>query len=242
MRFAPLRSDGLSRSGCWTASGAANRVGRRNARLRSVPVTFFPLAGPHPRSLRPQALAARWRIEAGRPPTVGRARCRPAAPVPRSGRAGRSRPSERAAACPPRKSGDAIPRADSGPRDPWRSDEPRWCMPRRGRPRHQLVVGAGAPAARASTASLFSTAVGAPPPTAAVSRIRARQRPQALTARGERATALSPERWGWGPSAVSKVGPRERKTRERARAKADFPAREATAAARYDRCARRRRP
>ena len=33
--------------------------------------TCFTLAGPHPRSLWPQALAARWRIESGRPPKVG---------------------------------------------------------------------------------------------------------------------------------------------------------------------------
>ena len=144
--------------------------------------------------------AARWRIEAGRPPTGGCARRRPAAPSHAAVVPGRQRPSERADVCPFRKSGEAIPRADFGPRDPWPSNEPRWCMPRQEHPRPQLLVGAGAPAARARIASL-----------------RAPQR----------------ERVGAGPREDAKSG--------RARAKADFPAREAAAAGRYDCCAQQSR-
>ena len=97
----------------------------------------------------------------GRPPSHGWPRPMPSSsPVSRSGRAGRQRPSERAAACPLRKSGEAIRRADSGPCDPWRSDEPRWCIPRRGRPRHQLVVGAGAPAAQREGAGVGPVGIG----------------------------------------------------------------------------------
>ena len=100
MRLAPLHSDRWSWSGCWTTSGAANRVGLWNARLGSVPVPLprrssagFNLGDARqapPRVVRAPRIAgcriaatrtyaARWRIEAGRPPTVGRARCRPAA-------------------------------------------------------------------------------------------------------------------------------------------------------------------